>query len=77
MVGVVKKNTKIFTIPNKYKDTLDNLIDNSDEECQNWPESIDKRLYKAPKFEDSLKGLLEKEDISDRLLELVPKTEKS
>lgn len=33
-----------MAIPIKYKDTLDNLIDNSDPEFLDWPKSINKGL---------------------------------
>ena len=42
-----------MAILNKYKDTLDNLINNLDEESPNWPRPINKGSHNAPRFETS------------------------
>lgn len=48
MVRKVIENSKIVIIPNKYKDTFDNFIDNPDAKSLDWPRPIDKRLCKYP-----------------------------
>lgn len=57
-------NTKILVIPNKYKNTPDDLIDSSDEESQDWLGLIDKRSRKPLKFKSSSRGLSERKDFS-------------
>ena len=79
-----EEKSEITAIPNKYKDTLDNLINSSDIEFSdypnspNWPGLIDtKRSRNAPKFKNGSPTFLKKdcldEDISITLLEPVPK----
>ena len=63
-----------MAISNKYKDTLNNLIDSSDTEFPDWPDSpdqpglIDKRSCNAPRSKDNSPTFLEE----DRLNENVP-----
>ena len=74
-------------MPNKYKDTLDDLIDNSDIESLNQPESpdrpgsIDKGTRNSPSSRGASSSFLEKdclgEDVSVIALERVPKTRDS
>lgn len=70
-----------MAIFNKYKDTLDNFIDNSDPESLNKVRLIDERSYNVPRSENSLTDLWEgdclDEDILDRSSRLAPKTENS
>ena len=81
MVGKAKGNSEIVVTPNKYKDTLDDLIDSSDAESPDWQGLIDKGSRNMPRFEDSLTGLLERDflekDISNRLSWLAFKTRDS
>ena len=48
-----------MAIYNKYKDTLNNLIDSSDSESLDWPEPIDKGSCNTPRFVGSSMKLLE------------------
>ena len=80
MVGKVVKKSKILWILNKYKNTLDNLIDSLDTEFLDYLDSrnrsrlIDKGLRNALKSRDGSPTFLEKdclnENISITLLEL-------
>ena len=79
----IKENFEIVAIPNKYKNTLHDLIDSLDTEFSNYlnfanrAELINKGSYNAPKSRDSLPTFLEKdcldENISITLLEPAPK----
>ena len=57
--------SEIAAIPHKYKDPYDDLIDSSDTESPDWPDSldrpglIDKGSRNAPRFRDGLPTLLE------------------
>lgn len=74
-----EKNFEIVAILNRYKDTFGDFINSSDVEFLNKPEPIDKRLCNAPRSEDSLMELLERDyldkGISNKLSWLAPKTE--
>lgn len=67
-----------MAICNRYKDTLDHFINNSDIESPNSPGLIDKRSRNTPKSEGSLTGVLEgnylDKDVSDRSSWLARKT---
>ena len=80
-IGGAKGNSEIVAIPNKYKDTLDDLIDSSDVKSLDRLRPIDKGSHNAPKSEGSPMGLLEgdrlNKDVSDRSSWLAPKTEDS
>ena len=60
-----------MAIFNKYKNTLDDLIDSSNAESPNWPGPIDKGSRNASRSENSLTELLEKDclnkNVSDKL----------
>ena len=76
-----------MAIPNKYKDTLDDLIDSSNIESSDQPESpdwlgpIDKGKYNSPKFRGTSSSLFEEEkncldeDVLVTSLELASKTQ--
>lgn len=49
-----------MTISNKYKNTLDNLIDSLDKKSSNWPRPIDKKSDNASRSESSLTKLLKR-----------------
>ena len=70
-----------MAIPNEYKETLDDIIDNLNTEPLNWPRLIDKELCNTSRFESSLTELLKDDrlnkDVSDRLSWLVLKIGKS
>ena len=59
MVRGIEKKSEITAIFNKYKKTLDNLINSSDIESSNYPDSpnwlrlIDKKSYNILKSRDS------------------------
>ena len=67
MVGETEGKSEIATILNKYKDTLDDLIDSLDIEflghpdSLNWLELIDKGSRNAPKSRDGLPTFLAKD----------------
>lgn len=42
MVAEVEEKSEITTIPNRYKDTLNDLIDSSNIESSDWPNSSDR-----------------------------------
>ena len=67
-----------MTIPNRYKDNLDDFIDSSDAESPDWPGPIDEALCNASRSKSSPTGLLKEnrldENVSDRLTTLTPKT---
>ena len=75
----MEEKSEIMVIPNKYKDTLDDLIDSSDIESPNHLDSsnraklIDKESHNAPKSKDNSLTFLEEdyldENISIMLLE--------
>ena len=72
-----------MAISNKYKDTLNNLIDKLDTESLDQPESldwlglIDKGIYNAPRSKNTSLHLLEEdrldENVSITALEQAPK----
>lgn len=82
-MGETEWKSEIIAIPNKYKNTLNNLINSSNIEFLDWPNSldlpglIDKRLHNMFKFRGSLPtslvGNYLDEDILVTLLELVSK----
>ena len=84
MVGGAERKSEIVAIPNKYKDTLDDLIDSLDTEFSdqpkspNWPGPIDKRTRNAPRSRGASPSLLEEdrldEVISVMALKRAPKT---
>lgn len=65
-----------MAISNKYKNTLDNFINNSDTKSLDWPGLIDKGSHNMPKSKSSLTIFLEEycldKDISITLLEPIP-----
>ena len=71
MVGGAEEKSEIVAIPNKYKDTLDNLIDSSNTKSPNHPNSlnwlglIDKGLRNAPKSRDG-SSTFSKKDCLDK-----------
>lgn len=73
-----EKNSEIVAIPNIYKDTLDDFIDNSDPESP--PGLIDKGSYNAPRSRSDSTGFLEEDYLdednsaSDRSSRLAPKS---
>ena len=71
-------NSEIIAIPNRYKDTLDELIDILDLEFPDWVGPIDERSRNISIFEGSLTELSKwdclDEDLPDRLSRLAPKT---
>lgn len=74
-------NSEIVAIPNRYKDTLDDLIDSSDPESSDRAGPIDERSRNAPMSEGSSADLSEgnclDEDLPDRSSRLAPKTRDS
>lgn len=66
-----------MAIPNRNKETLDNLIDSSDTKSPYWPRLIDKGLRNTLRSKGSPTRLLKKDrldkDISDRLSWVIPK----
>lgn len=74
-------NLEILVIPNQYKDTLDDFINNSNLESPDWARPIDVRTCNSSNSKASLADLLERnyldEDVLDRSLRLVPKTKNS
>ena len=80
-----EEKSEIAAIPNKYKDSLDDLIDSSDTksldqpEFPNWLGPIDKGIRNAPKFRSASPSLLEEEencldeDVLVTSLKLAPK----
>lgn len=77
MVGRAKRNSEVVAIPNRYKNTLNNLIYNSDVKSLDQSRQIDKRLYNAPRSKGSSIRFLKKDCLSknilNRLLQLMPK----
>ena len=85
MVREAEGKSEIAAILNKYKDTLDDLIDSLDTESPNQPESldwlgpIDKGTRNVPRSRGTLPSFLEEEkdrldeNIFVTLLELLPK----
>ena len=73
-VGGVEEKSEITAIPNKYKDTLDNLIDSSDIEFPyyldflNQLELIDKGSRNMPKSKDNSPTFLEKDCLDKNIL---------
>ena len=70
-IGGIKINSEIVAIPNRYKDILNNLIDNPDEESPNWPGPIDKRSRNALRFRSNLTGLSKKDYLDKNVLDKV------
>lgn len=77
MVGR-QEDFDIVAIPNKYKDTFDNLIDSSDQESLNWTELMDGRFCYASRSEGSSAIFSERDylnkNVPDRSSQLAPKT---
>lgn len=77
-VGGAEGSSELVAIPNRYKDTLDDLMDSSDTKSPDRPGPIDKGSRNAPRFEGSSMGLSEKdclnEDVLNRSSGLTPKT---
>ncbi len=77
VVGGAEEKSEIVAIPNKYKDTLNDLIDNSDTESPDRPDSpdrpglIDKGSRNAPRSRGSSPTLSE-EDRLDEDVQLEP-----
>lgn len=71
MIGKVKGKSEIVAIPNKYKNTLDDRINNSDINSldqPNFPDLlglIDKRLPNMPRSRNGLSTLLKKESLDE------------
>lgn len=59
MVERAKGKSEIMAIFNRYKNTPNDLIDNSDPESLDWLKSINKGLRNLPRSASSLMGLLE------------------
>lgn len=80
MIRDARKICKIAVICNKYKNTVNDFIESWDKKNSNWLELIDKKLRNVPKFESSLRNLLERnchlnnKDVLKKSLKLVPKT---
>lgn len=79
MVEKAKEKSKITAIYNKYKDPLDDLIDNLDEESPNRPKLLDKGSRNIRFKNSSISHLegdcrLDSKDVWDLSLELEPKT---
>ena len=74
-------NSEIVAIPNRYKDTLDDLIDSSDPESPDRARPIDERSRNAPMSEGSIADCSEGDSLDEDLLnkssQLAPKTEDS
>ena len=72
-------NFEIVTISNRYKDTLDNLIDSSNPKFPDSVGPIDEKFRNALMSKGSSIDLLEGDyldkDLPDRLLRLTPQTE--
>ena len=75
----MKENLEIVAISNRYKNTLDDLIDRSDVKSPDPPKPMKKRSRNALKSEGSPIRLLEGDcldkDVSDKSLQLIQKTE--
>lgn len=56
-IGGVEGNIEILAIPNKYKESLEDLIDSLNEESQDWPGPNDKGSCRAPRFKGNSRGL--------------------
>lgn len=79
-VGEVEKKSEITIIPNKYKETFDNLIQYSNTESSDWPDSpdgpdfqhqpepIDKRSCNAPRSRGCLSIFLKKDCLDEDVL---------
>lgn len=80
-IGKIKENSEIVAILNKYKVTLNDLIDNSDAKSPDQLGLINKRLYNALKSENSPRGFLKQDclddDVLNRSSRLAPKSEDS
>ena len=74
-------NSEIVAIPNRYKDTLDNLIDNSDPESPDRAGPIDERSCNVPisggSLADRSEGDCLDKDLPDKSSQLEPKIENS
>ena len=80
----MERKSGIATIPNKYKDTFDDLINSSDTESpdqpefSDWPRLIDKRTCNTPRSRGASPSFLEKDcldkDVLVMALERAPKT---
>ncbi len=83
-VGGAEGKSKIIAIPNKYKNTLDDLIESSDIESQDrpdspdWPRLIDKGSRNALQSRDGSPTLLEEDCLDEDVpLEPTPKIQAS
>lgn len=65
-----KKNSKIVAIHNKYKNTLDNLINSLDPESSDWLELINKELHNWPRSKNGLIRFLDKYCLNANILTL-------
>ncbi len=75
-----EEKSEITAIPNRYKDTLDDLIDSSDTESPDWPDSpdrpglIDKGSRNVSRSKGNSPTLSEEDRLDEDIpLELVPK----
>lgn len=59
-----------MVIYNKYKDTLDNLINSLDPESSDWLKSINKELHNAPRSKNGLIRFLDKYCLNENVLAL-------
>lgn len=66
-----KEKSEIVAIPNKYKNILDDFIDNSDIMFPDCQRPIDKESYNVSRSENSLIGLLERDCLDQDLLHLL------
>lgn len=74
----MEKNFEIIVICNKYKDTLNDFIDNLNTKSSNWLELIDKGSRNVFRFKGNLIRFLKEnylnKNVIDKLLRLAPKT---
>ena len=74
MVRGTKKKSEIAVISNKYKDSLDDLIDSSNTksldypDSSNWPRFIDKGSRNTPKSKDGSPTFLEEDCLNEDIL---------
>ena len=72
-IGRTEGKYEIATISNKYKDTLDDLMDSSDTksldylDSLNWPEFIDKESRNTPKSRDVSPTFLEEDYLDENI----------
>lgn len=58
---MAKKNSKIISLLNRYKNTLNDPTNNLDKESLDYLRSINKGLYNAPRSKNSSTGLLKRD----------------